>query len=123
MANLPWDLGRSVPLSQSAALCIDATTESLTCVNTRSAAESFAAAPFAQVATSALKKPTDPPAIRDARSVNSLGGFTTFSRISFSTAGTPRKRAVTDLSRSAGGGKNFFIIRTKALHRGATYGV
>src|SRR5438105_8030667 len=100
MANLPFDFGSSVPLSQSAELCIEATTESLTWLYSRNADESLSAAPFAQVATSALKKPTEPAAMRVARSVNSFGGLTTFSRILVNTAGTPRNRAVTDLSLS-----------------------
>ena len=62
-----------------------------------------------------LMKPTEPAAMRIARSVNSLGGFTTFWRITASTAGTPRSRCVTDFNRSTGGAKLRFISRSTAL--------
>jgi hypothetical protein len=91
------------------------TTESFTAVKARSAALSVPADSRAHLATSSRKNPTDPPAMRIARSVNSLGGLVTLARMATSRAGTPRNRAVTALSRTTGGANVRFIRRSTAL--------
>ena len=55
------------------------------------------------------------------RSVNSFGGFSIFARIAASTAGIPRRRAVTDFSRSTGGEKFRFIRRSTAFPASPAY--
>ncbi len=62
--------------------------------------------PWPRSATEPLKKPTDPLAMRIARSVNSFGGFLTFARAAANTPGTARSRAMTERSRSAAGAKS-----------------
>ena len=77
--------------------------------NSASSAVFAAGGVLAQSATGPSKKPTEPFAMRIARSVNSRGGFLRFCRAAANTAGIPFSREITARSRSAAGAKSRLI--------------